>query len=726
MNQDQLVTYLTYIYNQGTGYMVLASALDTAVITLSQLDQLIDVADDTYYNGSDRDSTLLYELPDSLYDWLRVFRNQECANFGYAPRNDVPGALPSRKVDTEHPEPYRDLLGGIDYKSTQVEDVYHFIGDNEYAYATPKIDGASALIVASQKSIQMITRGRQGRGMDVTNKLTPIHLSALFEVSRYLKSILATDCPDELRNRSDLGEYALKVEVYMSHESFCMVNHHRVTTGAKPYANERSAVSGILGRIDNEYIEYLEYAIIKIASKWRSMEYSQRIAGVSYTCTDEDVEYIMSTSDQTYKRESEGKCCMCMVLANIGWFVPRVETSQHELTSDLMDQDPTATLFGFSRVAGAYNYKPMDGIVIVNVKDETMAYKFAPQGKLTVVQNIETNMGRSGAITPTVLVAPVELNGTLQGRITGTNYYNLQAQGIGIGSYVTVTLNNDVIPYISEVHNTEKLPIPTSCPYCNSVLIASFRNMMCVNEDCYELNTQRLMKYIETFVSNFGIGEVTVRTLGRIPGFRPTHLYSMTPEYLANLGLSSHYVKTLVDLQREVLFVQPVYDYQLLQALWFPSVGQRRGREIAASITTVKQWLAGNITTVTPNSSTTAFLDMFYPDSPNYNQAMSAAAEMHRLIFQVLEPLQLFRTFRNIANKINVNIVVTGSLPYGHHRDTFVKWCDERGIYVGKTVSRNTHYVVAGSNPTFNKITRANNLNIPVISYDEFIKIINS
>lgn len=313
-----------------------------------------------------------------------------------------------------------------------------------------KIDGlAVALTYEQGKLVQASTRGNGVVGEDVTRNVKTI---------KSVPQTLTEPLTIEVRG-----------EIYMPKKSFAKLNLQREADGLEPFANPRNAAAGSLRQLD-----------VNIT---KSRELS---AFVYYTAEPE----VLGATTQSGALER---------FASLGLPTNR----QNRVIPKMVDIADYISEYTAKRDELAYG---IDGVVVkvdqldlqidlgntVKIPRWAIAYKFPPEEALTVVRDIEWTVGRTGAVTPTAVMDPVQLAGTTVQRASLHNPDYLNEKGVRIGDTVTLHKAGDIIPEIGQVI-LDKRPIdstiyeiPTFCPACQSELvhIEGEVALRCINPFC--------------------------------------------------------------------------------------------------------------------------------------------------------------------------------------------------------------------------------------------------
>ena len=249
-----------------------------------------------------------------------------------------------------------------------------------------------------------------------------------------------------------------------------------------------------------------------------------------------------------------------------------------------------------------------DGVV-VNIIDEdirealgrknfvnkfSMAVKFDPLEKQTTFRGYTYEVGQHGDITPMIHYDPVEFNGTIHTKSTGSSLNRFKELNLKPGEIINVTYVNDVMPYVSKLdcehnRNNSNLPVEfiTHCPVCGSELVVSKsgKSMICPNETCPARTVQRMTNMFAK-LNIKGFAEAAFTALGKS---HLRELMLMTTNQLKEcLGEADGIAMSNALWQ---LCCQPTKDYILMGALGFTSIARKKWEDILKHVT-VKELLA--------------------------------------------------------------------------------------------------------------------------------------
>jgi len=173
-----------------------------------------------------------------------------------------------------------------------------------------------------------------------------------------------------------------------------------------------------------------------------------------------------------------------------------------------------------------------------------LAFKFKDEIKKTEVLAVQWQTGRTGTVTPVMIINPTPLEGTLVSRCTAHNVGIIKHNKIGIGSIIEIIKSGKIIPKLySVVESKGKINIPTNCPSCSSELVEkngadNTISLNCNNPDCPSQN----IKNLDHFLSTLGVKGISEKTIEKLIDLglvqKPGDFYNLTPEKLEEVGIT--------------------------------------------------------------------------------------------------------------------------------------------------------------------------------------------
>jgi DNA ligase (NAD+) len=354
-----------------------------------------------------------------------------------------------------------------------------------------------------------------------------------------------------------------------------------------------------------------------------------------------------------------------------------------------------------------------------------IAFKFEAEEATTKLLKVEWNVGRSGRVTPTALLEPVELAGVTVKRATLNNMDDIERKGVKIGSNVLIRRSNDVIPEIMGVSENnpdeQEIEAPKVCPSCGSELVQDGVHYFCENTlSCKPQMVKSIVHFGSREAMNIeGFSEKTAEQLFEKLDIKAiTDLYKLKKEEL--LQLEKFGDKKAQNLLDSIEKSKNPELASFIYALGIPNVGKKTAQDIAKKFKTLD-----GIT----NASFEELISIQDVGEIVANSVLEFFKE-DKIIDSIKELLQVGVTPHYVEEEIVENefigktIVVTGSLE-NFSRSEIKDKIQSLGAKVSGSVSKKTDYVLVGKEPG-SKYDKALELGVKIITEDEFNKKIKN
>ena len=601
-----------------------------------------------------------------------------------SPTQRVGGEAISAFQKVAHPVPLQSLQDVFSTEELKefLEKTLDFDGNSAFS-VEPKIDGLSvALEYVDGKFLRGATRGDGSVGEDVTENLKTI------------RSIPMTieNAPPRLIVRG---------EVFMPKKSFHKLNERQEEEGKPLFANPRNAAAGSLRQLDPKIAASrgLDIYIFNI----------QLIEGVEFSSHEETLSYLENLKFKVIPHKT---------LNNVEEIVAQVasiDRNREKLTCDIDGAVIKVNDLSQRSRMGSTAKTPRWAV----------AYKYPPEIKPTVVEDIVVQVGRTGVLTPKAVVKAVRLAGTTVTNATLHNQDFISQRDIRIGDTVLIRKAGEIIPEILEVdfskrpENTTAYHLPESCPVCGAKVEKDEDGafLRCTGAEC----PAQLSRNIAHFVSRDamdveGLGASIVEALiekGLIKS--PADIYYLKLEDIATLWKSgTKAAKKLLDAI-EASKQQDVS--RLIFALGIRQVGAKTGKVLAAtfgSLDTLMNATLDELTQVNDVGEVTAanIYGWFHQDQSKHMVERLRTAGVN------------FESKRVLADNrfAGKTFVLTGALTK-FTRDEATEKIELLGGKAAGSVSKKTSFVVVGENAG-SKERKARELGIPILSEDDFLAMI--
>ena len=339
-----------------------------------------------------------------------------------------------------------------------------------------------------------------------------------------------------------------------------------------------------------------------------------------------------------------------------------------------------------------------------------IAKKSRGESAVTSVTGIRWTTGRTGRITPTVLIDPVRLSGATLSKVVAHHAGNVQSKGIGIGAQLRIIRSGEVIPFIDEVvDRAEGVEIPDQCPSCESPVRWDNDFIVCTSLECDAQCARRLHHFFEILGNLDLFGTKAVETLVENGHRDLVSIYKLTAADFAACGFGPKQSENLVnELIRSR--TDAVEDWRFLGALGIPHLGRGSSRRLLKihSIETLNKVTAAEIEKI---------------DSFGQVVAPSVHADINVLWPVISGLLGLgFNLVTSIAPAggplSGKRVVFTGTMP--KPRKEMESQAESLGAVVQSSVSKTTNWLVTGERVGKTKINKAVSLGVEVISVSDY------
>lgn len=355
-----------------------------------------------------------------------------------------------------------------------------------------------------------------------------------------------------------------------------------------------------------------------------------------------------------------------------------------------------------------------------------IAYKFEAEETTTKLLDVEWNVGRSGRVTPTAILEPIELAGVTVKRATLNNMDDINRKGVRIGSQVFVRRSNDVIPEIMGVveeslENSKEIELPKYCPYCGSELIQEGVHFFCENTlSC----KPQMVKSIVHFASREGMN---------IEGFSE----KTAEQFFEKLNIKS--IPDLYRIKKEELLTLEKFGEKkanniinaieksktpelssFIYALSIPNVGKKTAKDLVKHFKTLE-----NIQQATFDEllSIKDVGEIVAKSIIEFFKQEKIIKSMNELLELGIAPITDDLEVKEESPFKDKTIVVTGSL-VNYSRTEIKEKLESLGAKVSSSVSKKTDYVLVGDEPG-SKFDKAKDLGVKIINEEEFQQLIN-
>jgi len=351
-----------------------------------------------------------------------------------------------------------------------------------------------------------------------------------------------------------------------------------------------------------------------------------------------------------------------------------------------------------------------------------IAYKFEAQEVSTLLLDVEWNVGRSGRVTPTAVLEPVELAGVTVKRATLNNMDDIRRKGVSIGSRVFIRRSGDVIPEIMGVaeeagESAVEIVPPEQCPYCGTELILDGAHYFCENTlSCKPQLVKSIVHFGNREAMNIeGFSEKTAEQLFEELDIKSiSELYSLKKDDLLKLErFGEKKAQNLLDsIEKSKVCELSSFIY----ALGIPNVGKKTARDLVARFKSYEAIKTANFEELTEVEDIGGIVANNILEFFGQEKIVESVEELFRL---GVKPYYEEKQEAEESIFRGRTVVVTGSLE-GFSRSGIKEKLESMGAEVSGSVSKKTDFVIVGAEPG-SKYDKAVQLGIRVIGEEELM-----
>jgi DNA ligase (NAD+) len=566
--------------------------------------------------------------------------------------------------------------------------VRKLIGDDFEYVAELKYDGvAIGLSYENGRLVRAVTRGDGLRGDVVTDNV------------RTIRSI-----PLVLRGKDHPLTFEIRGEIFMSHEGFRRLNEQRQLAGEDVFANPRNATAGTLKLQNSSFVA------------------KRPLDCFLYHMLGENLPYSSHFENLTAAREWGFK---------IPGYIRKIEDIS-DLFTFIRDWDEKRKGLPFD----------IDGIVIkVNRYDQqeelgftaksprwAIAYKFKAEQTVSRLLSIDFQVGRTGAVTPVANLEPVLLAGTTVKRASLHNEDQIKLLDIRLGDEVYVEKGGEIIPKIIGINlasregDSEAFVFLDNCPECSTQLIRKEGEAAhyCPNEyGCPPQIRGRIEHFISRRAMDIGTAEATIEQLFNVGLLQDAgDLYSLRKEDL--LALERFAEKSASNLISSIDQSRNVPFERVLFALGIRYVGETVAKKLARHFTSMDKLRNADYEALVEADEVgeriAESILQFFKD-------VKSQLLLDKLVSAGLQFSMGTEQARTGSKLEGLTFVISGSFEK-HSRDELKQLIEANGGKNAGSISSRTNYLLGGEGIGPSKLEKVKNLDIPILSEDEFLAMI--
>ncbi len=561
-----------------------------------------------------------------------------------------------------------------------------------YYSVEPKIDGISASLTYKKgKFYKGLSRGDGKEGEDITENLATI--------KDIPKIISSKDFPEEIDIRG---------EVFIQNNDFKSLS--------EKFANPRNAASGSLRQKNPEDTK-------KIPLKFIAYTFGYEKGLV----VDNQFDYLKKLNEWGFKTNPLNKLITG---------VKKLLNNYNEVQKQRADLD-----FDIDGIVYKVNDFAMQKRLgnVANAPRWAVAHKFSSNKAISQIQDIEIQIGRTGAMTPVAKIKPINIGGVVVSNATLHNEDEINRKDIRIGDIVVVERAGDVIPHVLSVDlkkrskNSLKFLFPVKCPSCGSKTIKEFNVVTkkidavrrCSSEgyECDKISVEKLKHFVSKDAFNIdGLGKKIVETFWKIKLIKyPQDIFKLDYNKIENLDgwgkLSVENLKYSINQKKNVSLERLIYSLgirhiglenaKLLSKYFisfvnFKNLSNENKFDELLNIDGIGETQVNSIKNFFLNNTNTKILN-----------------ELEKVL--IIKNAKLQKKNGKLKGK---TFLVTGKLS-GISRAEIKSLIEENSGVTVSSVSKKLNYLIVGEKPTRRKVDSAKELKINLINQKEFLKLIN-
>jgi DNA ligase (NAD+) len=543
----------------------------------------------------------------------------------------------------------------------------------------PKIDGLSiSLEYENGRLLRGSTRGNGDIGEDISENLRAI-----------------ADIPSYIDFKSSFLE--VRCEAYMPKKSFETLQNNTNNL----FKNSRNAAAGSLRQKDPSITKERDLSVFAFniqqiqSDEYNFSNHSEQLAFLSKLGFKVVESSICSTYDE-----------IISIIENIGKERNNLSYDIDGIVIKVNDLSQRADLGNTAKV-------PRWAI----------AYKFPPEEKETIINDIELNVGRTGIITPTAVFDPVFISGSVVSRATLNNQSYINEKSINIGDKVLIRKAGEIIPEIvSNINHIEEngiYKIPDKCPICNSDVIFSddLKSAYCMNQFCPSQIENSIIHFVSKNAMNIvGMGEAVVRKLISNEFIKvSSDIYYLKEDQLLQIDKLKE--KSVANLLNSIDKSKSSNLDNLIFALGIKNVGLQTAKLIAEKYRNIDNFLA---TKVEELSTIDGIGDIVASDIVRTISDSYFIENIEKLKYAGVNT-------EYISKEVNgkysgLEFVITGKFEYGS-RKLITEKIISMGGKVSNSVTKKTNYLLAGEK-SGSKLKKAQELGIEVIGENRLLEFL--
>ena len=557
--------------------------------------------------------------------------------------------------------------------------------------AEPKIDGISASLTYINGNFKKgLSRGDGKEGEDITENLSTIE--------DIPKNILFKDFPEEIDIRG---------EVFIQNSDFENLKNK--------FANPRNAASGSLRQKNSKDTKKIP---LKFIAYTFGFEKGLKV--------NNQFDYLKKLSEWGFKTNPLNK--LISGVKNLIQNYNEIEKKRADLDFDIDGIVYKVNDFALQKRLGN----------VANAPRWAIAHKFSSNKAISIIKDIEIQIGRTGAMTPVAKIKPINIGGVVVSNATLHNEDEINRKDIRIGDTVTVERAGDVIPHILYVDSSKrpkknsKFIFPNKCPSCGSKTIKEINLITkkqdavrrCSSEDyfCNKISIEKLKHFVSKEAFNIdGFGKKIVESFWKLNLIKfPQDIFKLDYSKIEKLDgwgkLSTEKIKYSIN-EKKIISLE-----KLIYALGIRHIGLENAKLLSKYFISFIKFK-----NLSKNSN---YDDLLNIDGIGETQVNSIKIFFSNKLNQnILNELEKILTIKNAKadskNGLlkNKTFLVTGKLT-GISRAEIKSLIEENAGTTVSSVSKKLNYLIVGEKPTKRKVESAKELKLKVLDQNQFLKML--
>jgi len=609
------------------------------------------------------------------------------------------GFKPSKNFKKiKHKVPMLSLSNAFDEEDLKnfEKKIHNFLSlkkNSEIEYSTePKIDGISAsLIYKKGIFVTGLSRGDGMEGEDITENLKTLK-----------------DIPKEIKSKDFPDEIDIRGEVFISKSDFNKMD--------EKFANPRNAASGSLRQKNSEETK-------KIPLKFIAYTFGYMANNNIKTQSD----FLFSLNEWGFKISEYNK--KIQGVKNLALHHKKFEEKRYSLDYDIDGIVYKINKFDLQKRLG----------FVANAPRWAIAHKFSANSSISKIISIDIQVGRTGALTPVAKITPVNIGGVVVSNATLHNEDEINRKDIRVGDTVKVERAGDVIPHVVSVdkdkreNNAKKFIFPKRCPSCGSKTVKDFNEATkkydairrCPNEDfkCEKIAMEGLKHFVSKEALDIdGFGKKIVEKFWELKFVRfPHDIFNLNFEKIRELdgwgSLSASNLKYAIEKSKKISLNRFIY------SLGIRHIGHENAKLLANHLKNFNNFYKlSKINDIKSLSNIDGIgetqiksIKVFFSNKINLN-----------ILNKLKENMYIFDNKLHTKDGIlkNKTFMFTGKLKEISRAEA-KSLVEQNSGKIISNVNNRLNYLIAGEKPTSKKVKKAKELNIRVITQEEWKAMLN-